>query len=85
MWPQGISSGLGLLALVLKSLPLLHLPILLGWPEAEKKLLLRAGFEPATYGSLHVVNLYSPPLYQLSYRREHDMGGFKDRHNGARE
>lgn len=38
----------------------------------EKTSLLRAGFEPATYGSLHCqYSLYSPPLYQLSYRREH--------------
>ena len=29
---------------------------------------LRAGFEPATYGYL-TLNNYSPPLYQLSYRR----------------
>ena len=29
---------------------------------------LRAGFEPATYGLLTMYN-YSPPLYQLSYRR----------------
>ena len=40
----------------------------------KKKSLLRAGFEPATYGflseqALHCAN-YSPPLYQLSYRRE---------------
>ena len=32
------------------------------------KKLLRAGFEPATYGYLTMYN-YSPPLYQLSYRR----------------
>ena len=32
-------------------------------------MLLRAGFEPATYGFLLSSN-YSPPLYQLSYRRE---------------
>ena len=30
--------------------------------------ILRAGFEPATYGCLTEYN-YSPPLYQLSYRR----------------
>ena len=30
--------------------------------------ILRAGFEPATYGCLTNYN-YSPPLYQLSYRR----------------
>lgn len=35
----------------------------------EKKNLLRAGFEPATYGFLHCRAYYSPPLYQLSYRR----------------
>ena len=36
----------------------------------EKKLhILRAGFEPATYGWLFH---YSPPLYQLSYRRTTD-------------
>ena len=33
-----------------------------------KQKLLRAGFEPATYGCLTLYN-YSPPLYQLSYRR----------------
>ena len=33
-----------------------------------KQKLLRAGFEPATYGYLTMYN-YSPPLYQLSYRR----------------
>ena len=35
---------------------------------SNKKKFLRAGFEPATYGFLL---LYSPPLYQLSYRRTH--------------
>ena len=35
----------------------------------EKCLLLRAGFEPATYGYLPQASNYSPPLYQLSYRR----------------
>ena len=30
--------------------------------------ILRAGFEPATYGCL-IYHNYSPPLYQLSYRR----------------
>ena len=29
----------------------------------------QAGFEPATFGCLILLN-YSPPLYQLSYRRE---------------
>ena len=37
--------------------------------EEKKSLLLRAGFEPATYGCLSHVANYSPPLYQLSYRR----------------
>ena len=32
-----------------------------------KRKILRAGFEPATYGCLFL--LYSPPLYQLSYQR----------------
>ena len=36
-----------------------------------QKTFLRAGFEPATYGSLFVIANYSPPLYQLSYRRLH--------------
>ncbi len=36
----------------------------------QKKKILRAGFEPATYGYLHH---YSPPLYQLSYRRMSDF------------
>ena len=36
-----------------------------------KKYFLRAGFEPATYGYLTIFKEanYSPPLYQLSYRR----------------
>ena len=38
-----------------------------------KKNLLRAGFEPATYGFLHCSTYYSPPLYQLSYRRMTEM------------
>ena len=33
------------------------------------KELLRTGFEPVTYGCLHSNSFYSPPLYQLSYRR----------------
>ena len=33
----------------------------------DKNNILRTGFEPVTYGLLF--NLYSPPLYQLSYRR----------------
>ena len=33
----------------------------------ETKIILRAGVEPATYGFL--TTCYSPPLYQLSYRR----------------
>ena len=37
---------------------------LIGEKKAKKKV-HRAGFEPATYGWPH---LYSPPLYQLSYR-----------------
>ena len=37
--------------------------------EIKKKYFLRAGFEPATYGFLHCSAYYSPPLYQLSYRR----------------
>ena len=40
--------------------------------EDEKEIkysILRAGFEPATYGCLKLHHLYSPPLYQLSYRR----------------
>ena len=49
----------------------------------EKAKLLRAGFEPATYGFLNKYN-YSPPLYQLSYRRCDDsvtqnVGGKLDR------
>ena len=35
-------------------------------------MLLRAGFEPATYGYLTSYD-YSPPLYQLSYRRLNDI------------
>ena len=35
---------------------------------------LRAGFEPATYGCLLL--LYSPPLYQLSYQRIESVNGF---------
>ena len=38
------------------------------WENLIKKNILRAGFEPATYGLLPFSN-YSPPLYQLSYRR----------------
>ena len=45
--------------------------------EKEKKKVLRAGFEPATYGFLCISNHYSPPLYQLSYRRLHDKIGAK--------
>ena len=37
------------------------------WKQFSKAI-LRAGFEPATYGLLPLNN-YSPPLYQLSYRR----------------
>ena len=37
-------------------------------PTPPKQNILRAGFEPATYGYLTIHN-YSPPLYQLSYRR----------------
>ena len=37
------------------------------WKQFSKAI-LRAGFEPATYGLLPLKN-YSPPLYQLSYRR----------------
>ena len=36
--------------------------------EKKKKSILRTGFEPVTYGYLYH---YSPPLYQLSYRRVH--------------
>lgn len=37
--------------------------------------LLRAGFEPATYGFPSLsFTAYSPPLYQLSYRRDHIVG-----------
>ena len=36
-----------------------------------RKKILRAGFEPATYGCL-TMYYYSPPLYQLSYRRKHN-------------
>ena len=45
-------------------------PALLSYKEEKnKKNLLRAGFEPATYGCLSFLANYSPPLYQLSYRR----------------
>ena len=40
------------------------------WFEEGEKKFLRAGFEPATYGFLLALDLYSPPLYQLSYRRK---------------
>lgn len=43
--------------------------------KEEKKILLRAGFEPATYGFLQCSANYSPPLYQLSYRRMTRMRG----------
>ena len=38
--------------------------------KKKRKKFLRAGFEPATYGLLY--HHYSPPLYQLSYRRTPD-------------
>ena len=41
-----------------------------------KQKFLRAGFEPATYGYLTMYN-YSPPLYQLSYRRWDGIVGSK--------
>ena len=40
-----------------------------GAQSMHEKNLLRAGFEPATYGYLFDYAIYSPPLYQLSYRR----------------
>ena len=42
------------------------------------KKILRAGVEPATYGLL--TTCYSPPLYQLSYRRVR-INGFYWIHN----
>ena len=39
---------------------------------SEVQNVLRAGFEPATYGCLQL--LYSPPLYQLSYQRHVEDG-----------
>ena len=36
----------------------------------KKVNLLRAGFEPTTYGCPFSSSNYSPPLYQLSYRRK---------------
>ena len=46
------------------------------------KKLLRAGFEPATYGFL-TWNNYSPPLYQLSYRRLTDDTPHMPHQNGG--
>ena len=39
--------------------------------KLKKYFFLRAGFEPATYGFLWETTNYSPPLYQLSYRRNY--------------